>query len=446
MNDIQRAIDEYKRANSDVVLLPSDTGYDDSVGVFMATGKPLLVVRPETNEDVVKAVNFARDSHLEIAVRTGGHSQAGHSTNNGGMVIDMRHINSVEIIDRDKGHVRIGGGAIWSDVAAKLGEHGLAISSGDTKTVGVGGLVLSGGIGWMVRKYGLTLDNVLSVELVTADGLIVTASNDQNQDLFWAVRGGGGNFGIATSFDITAQHVGDVYSGMATYDMKDLRSVLTGWRDVMRAAPEELTTMALVMPPNPAFANMPSGIIILICYAGDDETAAMQAIDPLLKLGTMLHSDIERKPYSAVLADAHPPQGVRIITNNAFFDEFSDQMIDTICRNASQILQIRSVGGAMNRVVADATAFAHRGSEVLIVSPTFVPTDASDRTVQELLGPWRAIAATGNGAYTNFFTLDTPEEIAAAYPSKTYRRLSQVKHQYDPTNLFHGNYNIKPTD
>lgn len=442
MQNITNTLESLRNSFSGEVLAPGDAGYDESSTIFIAKGSPAVVARPRTDQDIAAAIAYANQNGLTISVRNGGHSNAGHSTNNGGMVIDLRHLNSVEVIDKAKHIVRIGGGAQWGDAAAGLEKHGLAISSGDTRTVGVGGLTLAGGIGWMVRKYGLALDNLLAAELVLANGETVRASQDEHPDLFWAIRGGGGNFGVATSFEFAAHPTTKVFSGMASYDIAGVKEVLTGWRDLMRNATEDLTTMALVMPANPMFGE--ASVTILFCFDGDDETAANAAIDPFLKLGKMTAKDIKLVPYSQVLQEAHAPGGAKVITNNAFVKEFSDGLIDIIASNPGQILQIRSVGGAMNRVKPDATAFAHRDSEVLIVSPTFVAPNASPEEIEKALRIWRKIEAFSHGAYINFFSESMGHELHAAYPPKTLERLRKAKAAYDPANTFHQNYNITP--
>jgi FAD/FMN-containing dehydrogenase len=444
MNDLTHELHEFAKQFEGAVIRPGDQGYDEVSKVFMAQGSPAVVVRPLHAADVALAVSFARARGLELSVRSGGHSGAGHSTNDGGMVIDVRKLDGVEVIDPEANVVRVGAGALWGNVAEALEPHGLAISSGDTKTVGVGGLTLAGGVGWMVRKYGLTIDSLVAAEIVTADGDILRVSQDEESDLFWAIRGGGGNFGVAVSFDIAAHPTGDVYGGMVMYSMDDIKQALTGWRDCMRAAPRELTTMFLVMPATPGFEDMPASCMVLVCYAGDDETEAMHAIDPLLKLGRILNKDIGRKKYKEVLGDAHAPGNRKVLTNNAFMRELSDELIDTICEKPEVILQIRSVGGAMNDVAADATAFAHRDSEVMIVSPAFLAHGSSAEDEAEALAPWRKIAKFGHGAYINFFNYDGPAELEAGYPPATLKRLRAIKKQYDPQNLFHHNYNIKP--
>ena len=444
MQTLTDAINTLKKTIIGKVITPGDPDYDDVSAILIKKGSPAVVVRAANNQDVAAAVTFAKENNLVLSVRTGGHSNAGHSTNDGGLVIDMRDIKSVEVIDTAKHIVRIGGGALWVDVAHALESHGLAISSGDTKTVGVGGLALAGGVGWMVRKLGLTLDHVQAVELITAEGEVVRASATENAELFWGLRGGGGNFGVATSFDIQAHPCGDIYKGTITYGYEAIEHIITGWRDTMRSAPEELTTMLVTVPSNPAFGNMPDAIHIMFCYAGDDESAASRAIAPLLALGEPVQHTLQRAPYADMLEDAHAPHGIRIVVKNAFFNELSEDVIAAIIANKSHIMQIRSVGGAMNRVASDATAFAHRASEALIVAPVFLPPNATDADVAAALEPWHRLASHSNGAYVSFFSESTPEEIHTAYPAETYSRLAALKKQYDPGNLFSQNFNIPP--
>jgi FAD/FMN-containing dehydrogenase len=435
----------FKQKFSGDIIVPGDTQYEAASTILAGKGSPVAVVRPRTEADVALAIKLAKDNKLILSVRSGGHSNAGQSTNNGGLVIDMQHFADIKVADESKRLVRVGPGTTWGAVAVALAPHGWAISSGDTRTVGVGGLALAGGIGWMVRKYGLALDSLAAVELITANGEKLRASESENAELFWGLRGGGGNFGVATAFEFTPQQVGDVHAGMIAYDFSDLRKALKGWRDYMRRAPEELTTMFIVLPSSPAFGNQPSAAIVLACYAGDDETAAKQAIDPLLAIGKVMHQDIKRKPYHEVLEEAHQPQDLKAIVNNGFFKEFDDATIERIAQQTGQILQIRSVGGAMNRVPADATAFAHRDSEVMIVAPAFVPPDATEDDIQTACGPWRAIAAeAASGAYVSFFSDLNDTAVHAAYPAETYQRLARLKAQYDPDDLFKLNGNIKP--
>lgn len=426
------------------IILPGNPEYEQASTVFMAKGEPAIIVRPRSDNAVAASVTFAKSNSLVISVRSGGHSGAGYGTNDGGMIIDLAHMNKVEVIDDANHIVRIQGGAHWGITAAELEKHGLAISSGDTTTVGVGGLATAGGIGWMVRRYGLTIDSLVRATVVTASGDILSASETENTDLFWGIRGGGGNFGIVTSFEFEAHPTKDVYAGSIVYDFAQRGEVLKKWRDYMRTAPEELTTMIMPMPSLPMFGGQPAALILLACYASDDHDEAMAIIESLKQLGTVLSEDIKKKPYAEVLDEAHSPQGAKVLVNNTFVDEFSDELIDTIVQNDTQMLQIRSVGGAMNRVAPDATAFAHRSSEALIIAPVFMSPTASESEISAALEPWRAIAKFGHGAYINFFNEWTAAESAAAYPADTFNKLVALKRQYDPENTFHRNYNISP--
>ncbi|MFA6541247.1 MAG: FAD-binding oxidoreductase [Bacteroidota bacterium] len=436
-----------KQNFSGEVILPDDNAYEAARNSFIHNGAPAVVLRPAAARDVAAAIQFARNNSLILSVRSGGHSGAGLSTNTGGLVVDMSAMSTVEIIDKQKKLVRIGSGATWKKVAAALQEHGLALSSGDTTSVGVGGIALGGGIGWMVRKYGLTIDRMKAAEIVTADGKILRATAAEHSDLFWAIRGGGGNFGIATYFEFEAVQVGQVYSGMIIYALDNVPALLKGWRDYMRVASEDLTVIFLLLP---SMMGNPPSAIAWCCYAGDDEASAKKAVDPLLKIGTVVQNMVTKKNYTDVLEEPHPPVGVKIIVNNGFTENFSDELIDTLAKQygkeTSPAMQIRSCGGAMNRVAPDATAFAHRSSEALFISAAFLPLNASQGDEAKAMIPWNSIAPFTQGAYVNFFSDATEKEVAIAYPKATYERLAKIKQTYDPQNIFNQNYNILPAD
>ncbi len=427
------------------IILPGDSQYEKASSTIMSKGSPAVILRPTSAQEVATAIQYARDNSLVLSVKSGGHSGLGFSTNTGGVVIDVMALNQVEVVDADKHLVKVGSGAVWVDVAKALQPHHLAISSGDTQTVGVGGLTLGGGIGWMVRKVGLALDSLVGAELVTADGQILHLSQTENPDLFWAIRGGGGNFGIITSFEFTAHPTGKVMAGKINYDLDNLSQVLTGWRDTMRTAPEELTTMMLIMP---SFAGNPPMAIIICCFAGDDEAAATKVLAPLQQLGTVLHQDLQLKEYAEVLEEAHPPEGIKVIAKDVFVEDFSDELIQDIVSMTKEatfpVLQIRSLGGAMNRVASDATAFAHRRSEILLLGASFIPLTATETEIEAALKPWQKLAVYGSGVYLNLLTDLNDEDMTAAYPSATHERLAKIKKQYDPENVFNQNFNIKP--
>jgi FAD/FMN-containing dehydrogenase len=440
---------EFNHRIAGEVVVPGSPTYDQLRKVFNRAASPAVIVRGQSTDDLVTALRFAREYHLPVSVRSGGHGWSGLATNNGGLVLDLSAFNTVELLDPEHHLVRIGAGAGWGEVAKALATYDLAISSGDTNQVGVGGLTLGGGIGWMVRTHGLTIDSLHAAELITADGRILHVSADAHPDLFWAIRGGGGNFGVVTSFDFYAQPGATIVGGAVVYDMAEVESVLPGWASAMRAAPEQLnSTIVLFSGFGP---QAPAQIRVLLCYAGDDEAAASVAIKPLLQLGSLQSQDIRKKPYYAMLEDAvAPPPSLKLVGHNGFLKSLSTEALAVIAANYGKpgqpIAQIRSLGGAMARVSSQATAFAHRESEALVVVPAFAPADASNEQAQQIRrAAWHPLEALSSGAYVNFLSDASEASVAGAYPSATYTRLASIKASYDPDNIFKMNQNIKPT-
>ena len=321
----QHGIAELKNNISGEIVTPSDAAYNDLRNVFIQKGSPALIVRCHSNQDVAAAIRFARDNQLTLAVRSGGHGYSGLATNDGGLVIDLSCLNAVEVLDPSHGRVRIGAGARWGDAAQALDAYGLAISSGDTKSVGVGGLTLGGGIGWAVRKQGLTIDNLDAAEIVTADGRSLCVRANEHPDLFWALRGGGGNFGVVTSFDFHAHPLRSVLGGMCSYKVSEIETVLTGWANYMQNAPDELSSAVVIFPGmGPAPVPM---LMVQFCYAGEDQSAAEKAIQPLQELGSLQHQDIQRKPYYKMLEDAMTPPGLKPVSQNGFVKSLNKEVI-----------------------------------------------------------------------------------------------------------------------
>lgn len=441
---------DLKRRIAGDVILPESPAYDNLRNAFYQPGSPAVVVQVQTSADIAAAIQYARDNQLKLAVRSGGHSPAGLSTNDGGLVIDLSHFNTVDLLDSARGLVRIGAGGRWGDVAQALGAHGLAISSGDTKSVGVGGLTLGGGIGWMVRKYGLAIDSLDAAEIVTADGHTLRVSADSHPDLFWAIRGGGGNFGVVTWFDFHAQPIKTVFGGMVSYDIADKETVIKNWANAMLAAPEELNSTLVVFP---GFGpQVPAQVMILLCYGGDDEAAANEAIAPLLNLGgTVQQQDIHKKPYYEMLEEAQLPPNLKPLTVNGFVKSLHDDVLEAITANYGQpgqpIVQIRSLGGAMARVKPDATAFAHRDYEAFVLTGAFAPADIAPEEARRIQQEaWKPIQPFASGGYINFQTDTSEATLSTAYPPATYARLASIKAQYDPNNVFNQNHNIKPVE
>ncbi len=430
------------------VVVPGSQAYDGLRNVFNRAGSPAVIVRGYSNDDIVTALRFAREHQLPVSVRSGGHGLSGLATNNGGLVLDLTSFNQVELLDAERSLVRIGAGARWGEVAKALAAHGLAISSGDTNQVGVGGLTLGGGIGWMVRTHGLTIDSLQAAEIITANGRLLRVSAQEHPDLFWAIRGGGGNFGIVTSFDFSAQRCTAIVGGSVNYNSAEVETVLSGWARAMREAPEELnSTIVLFSGFGP---QVPPQVMVLLCYAGDDEAAANLAIKPFLHLGTVKGQTIQKKPYYAMLEDAPPiPPSLRAANHNGFLKTLTGEALAVMAANygkpGTPILQLRSLGGAMTRISQEATAFAYREEEALAVVAVFAPSNATEEQTEQIRqAVWRPLAPVTSGAYVNFLSDASEASVAAAYPSATYARLASIKAIYDPDNVFNQNQNIKP--
>jgi FAD/FMN-containing dehydrogenase len=403
---------------------------------------PAYLVRPTSTADVAAAIAFAEERGLTLAVRSGGHTA--YSSIEDGLVIDMANFNSIEVLDG--GRVRIATAARWGEVALALRPHNLAISSGDNIKVGVGGLTLGGGIGWMVRQYGLTIDSLLEAEVVLVSGEVVTASPTSHPDLFWAIRGGGGNFGVITHFTYQAQYVEGVVSGTINLDATDLAAALSGLRDVMSNAPEKLNATLMARP---AVGDvMPASIVIVFCYGGPDSPEARDAIAPLLALPTVVSHDYAPKSYAEVLTDEHLPVGLRIVDNNSFADELSDELIEKIvAMNKAadmSVLMIRWIQGAVNRVSAEATSVGYRNASLLIVAAVLFPGDTPDEATAPVAERWEWLTPYTNGMYGNWAFDKREGMLNRIYPPATLARLRSIKSVYDPKNLLSVNHNIVP--
>lgn len=430
------------------VIEPGTAGYEAVSRAKLVAGSPAVVLRPQTVGDVQAAVRFAVGSGLPLSVRGGGHSFPGFGTNDGGIVIDLSALADVEVVDEDRRLVRVGGGATWGQVAEALAPHGLAISSGDTRSVGVGGLTLSGGIGWKVRKHGLTLDHLVAAELVTADGAVVPASAGENPELFWAIRGGGGNLGVVTSFEFVAHPTTEVLFGKITFPVTEAAAVLQGWADHLRTAPEELTSIVNLANP---FAGGPEAPVeIHVALDGADPELAARALDPIRRLGTVLEDDVAPHAYEDILVEgAALPPGLALLGHSGFVDRESVpdalRILAEVGTSAgSPSIAVRSVGGAVSRVADDATAYAHRGAELLVATVAGGPAPVIEAARPVLAAMWARLAPHVNGAYSNFLGSTTADDVAAVYPTATYERLAAIKRQYDPSNLFARNHNVPP--
>ena len=442
------------------VIEPHDRTYEQARTVWNRAidRRPALVVRCADAADVACAVIVARAQGLPVAIRSGGHSLAGHSTCDGGLVIDLSAMKAIGI-DPVRQIARIEPGLTWGEVAGEAQQYGLALTSGDTATVGVGGLTLGGGIGWMVRKHGLTIDNLRSVDLVTADGQVVTASAEVNADLFWGLRGGGGNFGVATAFEFQLHPAGLILGGAVFYEAGEASEILRSYARHAAAAPDELTTMALLMPAPPAPFIPPERqgepiLAIAVCYAGD-LAEGERVVAPLRRLGTPIADVVGPMPYSAMFALTTDGEvrGNQHHVRSLFLETLDEGVLETIVAQAHAIMspgtivQLRILGGAMGRMPADATAFAHRDKPAMLTVIHYGPAGADEaaclRSRTERV--WQALRPYAAGVYVNFLGDEGEERIRAAYPPATYARLVALKDRYDPENLFRLNQNVMPS-
>ena len=432
------------------IIEPGTAAYESARRTVLASGSPAYVLRPASTEDVQRAVAFAAGTGRALSVRGGGHSFPGFGTNDDGIVIDLGRLTHTEVVDKERHLVRVGGGATWGRVTADLAPHGLAISSGDTRSVGVGGLTLSGGIGWKVRRYGLALDRVVAAEVVTADGAVEQTSALENPELFWAIRGGGGNLGIVTTFDFAAHPTTDVFHGRIAFAAAEAEGVLRGWAEHLRSAPEELTS--IVELANPFTGGPDSPVEVKVTYDGDDPAAAAGALDPIRRLGTVIEDDVALIPYADVLVDGMtPPPGIRLVTRSGFVERESVSAVlgiltEVAATTGSPFLGVRSLGGAVSRVPTDATAYAHRSAELMVTTTQAGPAPVVEAAGPALAALWARLAPYVNGAYANFLTSATDDDVSAVYPPRTRERLAAIKRRYDPDNLFSGNHNVRPQE
>jgi FAD/FMN-containing dehydrogenase len=405
--------------------------------------------------DVIIAVNFAREQNLPLAVRSGGHSFPGFSSTEGGIVIDLTAMKQMTI-DPVRRVARVQPGLTWEEYAKVAAVHGLATTSGDVPTVGIGGLTLGGGIGWMVRKYGLTIDHLLSVELVTADGRLIRASADEHADLFWALRGGGGNFGVVTSFEFRLEPAPMILGGALIYDGADAERILRETARIAEEAADELTVIVFYVhaPPVPFLPESVYGkpvVLIGLCYAGDPAEGE-QAIAPLRALGTPLADLVQPMPYPGMFELTREPAawGFRHGLRSGFFQTLDDEAIATLVRRMNEktggpaLVQLRILGGAMARVPAEATAFAHRDKRYMVTVEGSSETRDSDEDRAWMEETWRLIQPQASGVYVNFLEEEGQARTREAYVPSTFERLAAIKAQYDPANLFKRNQNIAP--
>jgi FAD/FMN-containing dehydrogenase len=450
---IADAVNELASKFTGQLLQPTDAGYEEARKVHngLVNKRPLLIARCRGVADVVDAVDLARNLSLEVAVRGGGHNVAGRATVDGGIMIDLLPMKGIHV-DPSTRTARAEGGVTWADLNRETQLHGLAVTGGVVSTTGIAGLTLGGGLGWLMGKYGLALDNLRSVELVTAEGQVVRTSKDEQADLFWAVRGGGGNFGVATSFEYRLQPVGPtITGGLVAHPFDRARQVLRFFRDFTASLPDEFTVFAgLIHAPDGSGTKLAA---IVTCHCGS-LAAAETAVRPLKQFGSPVMDAVGPMPYCQLngMLDAAYPKGALNYWKSSFLAQLTDDAIDRMiecfarCPTPMGQLLLEHFHGAATRIGVGDTAFPHRadGYNLLVLSEWMEPAN-TDRCIAWARETYAAMDPfVASGRYVNYLGDDeTGDPIAAAY-GQNYRRLREIKAKYDPRNFFHVNQNIRP--
>jgi FAD/FMN-containing dehydrogenase len=436
------------------VISPDDPDYDTARTVMYGgvDRHPAAIVRVADADDIARVIAIARETGLELAVRSGGHSASGQSSCEGGIVIDVRDLNGLDI-DAANRTAWAGSGLTAGEYSTAAAEHGLATGFGDTGSVGLGGLVTGGGVGYLGRKHGLTIDNLLAAEIVTADGRVLTVDADTNPDLFWAIRGGGGNFGVVTKFKFRLHDVSSFIGGILV--LPATAETVAGFIAAAEAAPEQLSTICNVMPcpPLPFVAEVHHGSIVIfgmLAWAGDiDEGQA--ALAPFRELATPLADMVRPSTYPEMFPPEDPDYHPTAVSRTMFMDHVDRSVAETIMRfleasDASlRVAQLRVLGGAISRVPVEATAYAHRASKIMVNVAAFYDGEADKPIREAWVAEFSAALNQGDsGAYVNFVGDEGEARVRAAYPGATWDRLVRIKAEYDPDNVFRLNQNIRP--
>lgn len=438
------------------VVLPGDPDYETAREAknTIYNRKPAIIVRAEDAADVSRSITFARRFGLKLSVKGGGHSIGGHSVNNGGLVIDMRRMNNIRV-DAENRTAWAQSGAVAREFLAAVEPYGLAVPFGDAGSVGLGGITLGGGIGYLVRKHGLTIDNLLGIEMVTADGQIIQATETENPELFWALRGGGGNFGVVTGFQYRLVEVPQIYGGALV--LPATKDVIREYAKLSLEAPEELTSISMVIkaPPMPFIPEDKVGtpsLIVFTAYSGDVEKGP-EAVAPLRALAEPIADTLGPMPLSGLYAYLEPAEApARARVRSGFYDELNDDILDATLAfvengpASMNFLQVRPIGnGAMNRVAREATAFSHRDAQYMLAIIDHWENPEEDAENERWVDSfWEAISGYRRGAYSNFLQDEGEGRVRESYGAEAFERLAKLKLRYDPANVFSGNENIKP--
>ncbi|PFG42044.1 FAD/FMN-containing dehydrogenase [Isoptericola jiangsuensis] len=425
---------------ADRAVEPGDRAYAGVRHNYLRSGAPGLVLRPRTTAEVADAVRWARTQDVPLGIRSGGHGISGRSTNDGGIVVDLGALDTIEVVDEATRRVRLGAGATWQQVAEALAPRGWAVSSGDYGGVGVGGLATAGGIGLLGRAYGLTIDHVVAAEVVTSDGNVVHTSADQHPDLLWGLRGAGGNLGVVTWVEVEAMAATQVVYSQMALDATDTAGLLQRWGAAVESAPRELTSFLVLSP-----ARRGQGPVaqLMTVWAGDDTDAAVAQLERLADAGPLLGHQAYLLPYSGVVqaAEKNHAGGGDPAVRSALVEHLDEPVARAFERVAASgratFLQVRATGGAAHDVPVDATAYAHRHQNFLL-SAMSGSQDDLDALWDAEVGPY------ADGLYLSFETDTRPERLTDAFPPATLERLRAVKAEWDPDNVFRANFPVTP--
>ena len=441
------------------VLGPDDSAYDEARQIWnaMIDRRPAVIVQPANGDDVAMAIKFARENALEISVRGAGHNIAGNAISNGGLTIDFSQMKQVRV-DAAQKRAYADAGATLADLDGATQRHGLATPVGINSTTGIAGLTLGGGFGWLTRKHGMTIDNLLAADVITADGRNLRASEQDNPELFWALRGGGGNFGVVTQFEFALHPVGpEILAGLLVFPFAQAKQILTRYRQFADAAPEDLSVWVVLRqaPPLPFLPQNVHGkeVVVLPIFFAGAATEGQRLIDELRAFGNSHGEHIGAQPYAEWQKAFDPllTPGARNYWKSHNFTELSDGAIDSIIEYAGKLpspqceIFIGHIAGAANRVPSEAMAYAHRDAKFVLNVHGRWESTAEDRSCIDWARAFFKASApyASAGAYVNFMTEDEGERVTSAYGSN-YDRLAQLKKRFDPDNIFHLNQNIKP--
>jgi FAD/FMN-containing dehydrogenase len=459
MAESKQKVDQLKGKVKGRIVLPADQDYDEVRKIWnaMIDRRPEAIIRCADSGDVQHAVAFARDNKLDLTIRGAGHNIAGNAISNGGIMIDLSTLKNVRVQPERK-RAFVDPGATLHDFDEAAQAVGLATPTGINSTTGIAGLTLGGGFGWLTRKHGLTIDNLISAEIVTADGQKRQVSEKENADLFWAIRGGGGNFGVVTQFEFGLHPVGpEILAGLLVFPFEQAKQVLTSYREFMKSAPEELNVWIVMRkaPPLPFLPESVHGkdVIVLALFYPGEIAAGQKLIDSLKQFGTLQGQHVGPVPYSGWQQAFDPllTPGARNYWKSHNFTELSDGAFNTMIEYAGKLptnqceIFLACISGAANRVRPDATAYRHRDAQFVLNVHGRWESAAEDQKgiawARDFFKASKPFASAG--VYVNFMTEDESDRVSAVYGAN-YQRLSEIKKKYDPDNLFHFNQNIQP--